>query len=539
MCFTNYYDNNKFNYRNIKIMIKKLLFILTAAVVLFGSCRKDFIIDQQQQSRVVLFTSKISGQVQTRVSGSSWDNGDSISIFMYEGNTLHLGSIFKGGFNRHFISNSSGNFSPRTGSDSIVFPVGKAANFVGFYPYQETDQLVMKLDISSQENLAGIDYLYGKNSKATNLTSGPVPLVFERIMSKIQVRIPSQGEGVTAKLHGLSTAGSFDLGKGELSVSGGSKEVLGKVVQSGSEAVIEWVIFPGRLQEQSKIVFQNQQGETFTWEIGKQAISFERGNRYQYTINLSGSGVVDPQPNVSYMEIPVISNAGKLEYKFKMTPDGSKRNFSMLYDTENRLAYWVAYPLSRSYLGGQSRTDDWGYDPDFSYGFQPYLKKGFGITGIDRGHQLPSADRTKNYAENATTFYYTNMTAQEATLNQGVWAKLEGKVREWATSNGVDTMYVVTGALIKTKTDSRIEYVQDNNQKQVAKPKSYFKALAVKRGTEYYTIGYYMKNEVTQTNALISSYRMTVSDLEKETGYTFFPGLAEEKKKTINNAIWN
>jgi len=48
-----------------------------------------------------------------------------------------------------------------------------------------------------------------------------------------------------------------------------------------------------------------------------------------------------------------------------------------------------------------------------------------------------------------------------------------------------------------------------------------------------------MKNEVTQTNALISSYRMTVSDLEKETGYTFFPGLAEEKKKTINNAIWN
>ena len=210
----------------------------------------------------------------------------------------------------------------------------------------------------------------------------------------------------------------------------------------------------------------------------------------------------------------------------------------MLYDVQNRVAYWVAYPLSKDYLGSQSRTDDWGYDPAFKTIYQPLLSKGFGINGIDRGHQIPSGDRTKNRAENATTFYYTNMTPQVSSMNQGVWAKLENKIRSWTTSSGVDTMYVVTGAAIKSNTDSKIDYVQDNAGKPVAKPKYYYKALAMKRGSEYYTIGFKINNENINTGADPASYRMTVSELEKETGFTFFPGLSAEKKQTINNAFW-
>jgi len=69
-------------------------------------------------------------------------------------------------------------------------------------------------------------------------------------------------------------------------------------------------------------------------------------------------------------------------------------------------------------------------------------------------------------------------------------------------------------------------------------PKYYYKALAVKRGTAYYTIGFYMENKVTPTKANFSSYRMTVSELERKTGYQFFPGIPRETKNKINDAIW-
>jgi len=520
-------------------MIKRVFFLFTGIALFFSSCRKDFEQKENQQERSVLFSSRISGQVQTRVSGNQWDQDDSISVFMFEGSSLTANSVLTGGFNKQFITSRTGNFTAKNSVEEILIPKGKTVNFISFYPYQKGNQFKRGLNISNQQNQSQIDYLFGRSSSGSGYVQAPVRLTFERIMSKIQIRVKGEGiNSVTAKLSGMQTEGSFDLETGLMEQSSVIKEVEGKVIQSGQETVLEWVVFPGKLSHQSKVVFKNQNGDTYTWEIAKQDVEYVRGNRYQYSIVLGKEGEVIPKPNVSYMELPVIANSADLEYNFKMTPDGSKRNYAMLYDTKNRLAYWVAYPLSRDYLGSQRRTDNWGYDPSLRLEYQPLLSKGFGIGGIDRGHQIPSADRTKNRAENSTTFYYSNMTAQASSMNQGVWAKLENQIRSWTTSSGVDTMYVVTGAVIQTKSDSNIEYVRDNSGKSVAKPKYYYKALAMKRGTEYYTIGYKMDNIATNTQADPASYRMTVSDLEKETGYTFFPGLSADKKQTINNSIW-
>ena len=59
------------------------------------------------------------------------------------------------------------------------------------------------------------------------------------------------------------------------------------------------------------------------------------------------------------MEQPVITAGENIQYNLKMFSPG-RRNFSMLYDTNYKLAYWVAYPLSSSYLGSAPRTDAWG-----------------------------------------------------------------------------------------------------------------------------------------------------------------------------------
>lgn len=127
------------------------------------------------------------------------------------------------------------------------------------------------------------------------------------------------------------------------------------------------------------------------------------------------------------------------------------------------------------------------------------------------------------------------MTAQNSSLNQGMWASLEEKVRTWTAQ--CDTLYVVTGAMITTKTDMTIEYVKDNSQKNIAKPKYFYKALAKRFGNTYYTLAFKMNN-VKPSDTNYNNYRLSVSDLEKETGFKFFPGINEANKNQIVESQW-
>ena len=153
------------------------------------------------------------------------------------------------------------------------------------------------------------------------------------------------------------------------------------------------------------------------------------------------------------------------------------------------------------------------------------------LSGFDRGHQLPSADRTYSRAGNATTFYFTNMTAQNASLNRGAWATLENKVRTWVAL--CDTLYVVTGAML----DNEIEYAQDNDGQNMAIPKYYYKAIAQKRDANYYTIAFKFDN-IAPVNQNINAYQMKVTELEAKTGFVFFPTLPKVAKDTVLLEYW-
>ena len=76
-----------------------------------------------------------------------------------------------------------------------------------------------------------------------------------------------------------------------------------------------------------------------------------------------------------------------------------------------------------------------------------YQAKVYGETfcyykNYSRGHQIPSADRTATDELNSQTFYASNITPQNGDFNGGIWASLEGKIRENMCQ---DTLYVVTG----------------------------------------------------------------------------------------------
>lgn len=240
-----------------------------------------------------------------------------------------------------------------------------------------------------------------------------------------------------------------------------------------------------------------------------------------------------------WMELPAVRPEGDQLFLYHNQQIANKemRSWSYLWDPDHLVALWVAYPLNNTLIGSGSRTDEWGLDPKLPREKQPVLFDPFS-GGYQRGHQLPSADRY-NRAANIQTFYGTNMTPQNGGLNSGVWARLEGKVREW--SYKFDTLYVVTGCTVAGST--RKAY--DNDNKAVTVPTAYFKALlgysrsgvqGITAQTGGYTgIAFYMKHFDYPQNYMDAA--MTIDQLENITGFDFFVNLPDKISPTLANYV--
>lgn len=243
----------------------------------------------------------------------------------------------------------------------------------------------------------------------------------------------------------------------------------------------------------------------------------------------------EPKPNeTGWLELPSVP-AGTDFFAHSMTIGSVKtRNYSFIWDYDNLVAPWVAYPLCKWNMASNvKRTNAWALDPLLPESKQPVLYRGFskGNNGwYARGHQIPSADRLTSYESNAMTFYGTNMTPQiQEGFNGDIWATLEGMVRSWA--NKSDTLYVVTGCVIDYKDGETVKYALDNNGKKVTVPTGYYKVVLryMKNSTFGYS-GYsacavWLDHKVYSTKTIDSSYSMSVDDLEEKLGIDFFVNL--------------
>lgn len=249
----------------------------------------------------------------------------------------------------------------------------------------------------------------------------------------------------------------------------------------------------------------------------------------------------------SWAEMPLVKENDGNIYVTHMTKASGKtmRNYSMCYDPDVKAALWIAYPLHDCYTRkAVDRTDAWGYDPLIPAKYQVNMEKGMS-NGYDRGHQVASADRLASYDMNAQTFYYTNMTAQVGAMNQGIWNDLENKIRNEYICR--DTLYVVTGCVMTTEDDTQVKWVNNRNGGQVAVPKAYFKVfLRTKSGntgkavdnSNATTIGLWVENRSYGDEPSRASIVKSVDEIERLTGFTFFPQISDEIKETKDLARW-
>lgn len=514
-----------------------------------ASCSSDVdLTDFDAAGQEVAFTA-----MQTRATGTAWTAGDHIGVYMKAAGTALEGTQLTGTTANVDYVTAAGDGRFAAAGAKLYYPHdGAAVDFVAYYPYTASVAAgVYPVNVADQADAEAIDLMYADNLKEQTKASGTGALAFSHQLATVSLTVKSADgnalDGMKISVADAYTTASFNLSDATFTGLSAKADVPMNVIGTGTTLTATALLIPNVSVTQDtkplSVKFTSADGKTQTVRLADN-LPLEKGRRYTYTVSVKNSGsAAQPVTYARWTETPVITAdqlaSDHLKYITHSFTDGGKqvRNYAMLYDTDLKMAYWVAYPLCNYYTKKNvSRTDDWGFDPALANSLQADMSKGIG--GYDRGHQLPSADRLVTREANVQTFYYTNMTPQVGTLNQGIWSSLEDKLRSWSSS--IDTLYVVTGASATSSlTATDISYTRDVAGARIAVPKYYYKALLKidrETGTAY-TIAFKFDN-TKPASKTIMDYAISVAELEALTGFTFFPGIAASAKQSYDTKKW-
>lgn len=533
--------NNK-----IKETMYKRLFTaygLLTLLITLGSCSSDETLATERTD--ITFETGVA----QRVMNTTWDAGDKIGVFMVKNGTgLDASGIVGGGDNVAYTTTTgNGTFTPTAGG--LKFPAdGSAVDFIAYYPYTGSlDNYTYAVDLTDQRRPSTIDLLYANDAKGFSQSSNIVRLNFRHQLVRVELTIKSadnkQLTGVKVALNDQPLRATFDLNTGTFSQIAADRGTIAmNATSAGTLLTATAFILPGQRDITVTITATDGTTKQITLDANK---NLKQGDKYTKKISVKNLGSTEtPAPTYTHWtETPTITAQQLKDYKYishYFSDNGKQvRSYSMLYDTQLKMAYWVAYPLCNYYTTKNvNRTNAWAYDPSLSSEEQATMKRG--LNGYDRGHQIPSADRLVTREANEQTFYYTNMTPQIGRgMNQHIWQKLETAVRGW--SSNIDTLYVVTGAMPTTPENTTISYTQDNDGKQIAVPKYYFKALCrINRATgEAQTIAFKLDNRAYPNGESYMNHTLSVAELERMTGFVFFPMIREQDKQAYDKSKWN
>lgn len=220
----------------------------------------------------------------------------------------------------------------------------------------------------------------------------------------------------------------------------------------------------------------------------------------------------------------------------KLVRDNGKtikyEGYEVSYDESRHIPRYVAYCLKAEEVVEGPKPKGFQFQQDVDCGMAQADAWDYKGSGWSRGHMAPAADFKWSLKAYGDTFYYTNCCPQDQSMNNGSWNVMENHVRRLARKYG--QVYVVTGPVVGTNMFGKI------GEHQVVVPDGFFKALLVYRDNKFYAIGFYMEN-VPEKQSLRNTY-VTIDELEKLTGFDFFPFLEDNVENSIeaevNTSVW-
>jgi endonuclease G len=125
-----------------------------------------------------------------------------------------------------------------------------------------------------------------------------------------------------------------------------------------------------------------------------------------------------------------------------------KTNYAVIHRCSVKAPVAVFEHLTPAAMTGPAkRKDNFRPDPAVTANCQSQLAD-YAILGKthDRGHMSPAGNNTQNDQIMSESFFLSNMVAQVANNNRGIWKQLETWERQWATAPGTD-FYIISGGI--------------------------------------------------------------------------------------------
>ena len=303
--------------------------------------------------------------------------------------------------------------------------------------------------------------------------------------------------------------------------------------------------------EGSEYVYYYGDIRSFTTPASEIVIGGDQPGWYEMplmNIKKSGSYMVNAKDATQYYAIHLCAGGEQA------AGGRTARNYAVCFSSTHHCPVWVAAPRHDMYLGNSGRTEAYRVDPDIPSGIQ-YKSKSTG-GGCNKGHMLGSAERTCSEDTNRDVFYYTNIAPQlSAGFNTGSggWNILEDYVDKQVCA---DTLYEVLGCYFDTYTDAygwtvTPSTISFGGRTDVSMPTMfYYVLIRTKKGNSGKALKDCSASEIkcaafvrAHTNDLkgqkvTSREMMSVSDLEKITGVTYFPNIPQAPKDTFTPSDW-
>jgi endonuclease G len=230
------------------------------------------------------------------------------------------------------------------------------------------------------------------------------------------------------------------------------------------------------------------------------------------------------------------SSPEKIEIPAKITGKQEQiithTGYTVSYNSDWKIPNWVAYELTKEEIEGVTpRYNTFIPDPEVSYS-KSASTDDYKNSGWDRGHMAPASDMKWSEQAMKESFYLSNICPQNKNLNSGIWKDLEEQVRGLTAQKG--EIHIVCGPIV-SKQPKTIGY------NKVAIPDAFFKVLLQNDNGDWSAIAFMFANESGRKP--LSTYAMSVEDMQIITGIDFFPALPDSIEEKIESQVdftkWN
>jgi len=227
----------------------------------------------------------------------------------------------------------------------------------------------------------------------------------------------------------------------------------------------------------------------------------------------------------------------------KLSPDNfllDQSYYVQSYSSSRGTPNWVSWHLDATNItGAASRQDNFAGFTGLPTGAFQVQSTSYSGSGFDRGHNVPSADRTSSVNANSATFLMTNMIPQAPQNNQQTWRLMEEYLRAKVVEG--NEVYIIMGSYgaggvgssggVKTSiADGKVTVPANVWKIAVIIPTGNGDLSRVSATTRVIAVN---TPNINTTDTDWKKYRVSVRDIEKATGYD----LLSQLPKTVQDAI--